>query len=125
MKLRLIRIGLVLVGNALGLLITSLILDDDMSISGSAFLIAVVIFTVLMLVLDPLVSRLAERHADSLAGGSALVSTALALVLTDWISDGLSIDGIGTWLLATFLVWIVTAIVGVVLGRLVLARFAD
>jgi putative membrane protein len=124
-KLRLIRIGLVLAGNAIGLWITSLILDDDMSISGAAFVIAVVIFTVLMLVLDPVVSRLAEKYADFLVGGSALVSTALALLLTDWISDGLSIDGIGTWFLATFLVWIITAIVGVVLGRFVLKRFAD
>lgn len=124
MKLRLIRIGLVLVGNALGLLITALILDG-MSVSGVAFVVAVVVFTVLTLALDPLVSRLAEKYADYLAGGSALVSTALALAFTDWISDGMSIDGIGTWILATVLVWIVTAIVGVVLGRFVLRRFAD
>jgi len=125
MRLRLIRVGLVLIGNALGLLITSWILDEDMDVSGAAFVIAVVIFTILMLVLDPLVSSLADKYADYLAGGSALVSTALALALTDWLSDGLSIDGVGTWILATLLVWIVTAIVGVVLGRIVLSRFAD
>ena len=125
MRLRLIRVGLVLAGNALGLLITSWILDEDMDVSGAAFVIAVVIFTILMLVLDPLVSSLADKYADYLAGGSALVSTALALALTDWLSDGLSIDGVGTWILATLLVWIVTAIVGVVLGRIVLSRFAD
>jgi uncharacterized membrane protein YvlD (DUF360 family) len=125
MKLRLIRIGLVLAGNALGLWITSLILDDDMSVSGAAFVLAVVIFTLVVLILEPLVSSLAEKYADYLAGGTALVSTALALLLTDWISDGLSIDGFGTWLIATLLVWIVTAIVGVLLGRFVLRRFAE
>ena len=125
MKLRLIRIGLVLAGNALGLWITSLILDDDMNVSGVAFLLAVVIFTLLVLLLDPLVASLAEKYADVLTGGSALISSGLALLITDWISDGLSIDGIGVWLLATVLVWLVTAVVGVVLGRLVLKRFAD
>jgi len=124
MKLRLIRVGLALAGNALGLLITALILDK-MSVSGAAFVIAVVVFTLLMLVLDPLVSRLAEKYADYLSGGSALVSTALALIITHWISDGLSISGAGTWILATVLVWLVTAIVGVLLARLVLKRFAD
>jgi uncharacterized membrane protein YvlD (DUF360 family) len=118
MKLRLIRIGLVLAGNALGLWITSLLLDDDMSISGTAFIIAVVIFTVLTLVLEPIVSRLTEKYVDILSGGTALITTALALILTAWISDGLSIDGIGTWLLATVIVWLVTAILGVVLVRL-------
>ncbi len=123
MKLRLIRIGLVLGGNALGLWITAILLDD-LSISGAAFLIAVVIFTILTIVLDPIVSRLAEKYADVLAGGTALISTALALLVTSWISDGLSIDGAGTWLLATILIWLVTAIVGVVLARLFL-RTAD
>ncbi len=118
MKLRLIRIGLVLAGNAIGLWITSLLLDDDMSISGAAFLLAVVIFTVLTLVLEPVVSRLTEKYVDVLSGGTALITTALALILTAWISDGLSIDGIGTWLLATLIVWLVTAILGVVLVRL-------
>jgi putative membrane protein len=119
MQLRLIRIGLVLAGNALGLLITALLLDK-MSMSGLAFVIAVIIFTLLTLVLEPIVSSLAEKYADVLSGGSALIATALALLLTDWISDGLSIDGVGTWFLATVLVWLVTAIVGIVLARIFL-----
>jgi putative membrane protein len=119
MQLRLIRIGLVLAGNALGLLITALLLDK-MSMSGLAFVIAVIIFTLLTLVLEPVVSSLAEKYADVLSGGSALIATALALLLTDWISDGLSIDGVGTWFLATVLVWLVTAIVGIVLARIFL-----
>ena len=118
MKLRLIRIGLTLLGNALGLWIASLLLDDDMSVSSAAFVLAVVIFTVLILVLEPLVSRLAEKYVDVLSGGSALIATGLALALTDWISDGLSISGIGTWLLATIIVWLAAALLGVVLTRL-------
>jgi len=125
MKLRLIRIGLILLGNALGLWIASLLLDDDMSVSGTAFVIAVVIFTVLLIVLEPLISRLTEKYVDVLSGGTALIATGLALALTDWISDGLSIDGFGTWLLATIIVWLAAAILGVVLVKLFVKESAS
>jgi len=124
MKLRLIRIGLTLLGNALGLWIAALLLDDDMSVSGAAFVLAVVIFTVLILVLEPLVSRLTEKYADVLSGGSALIATGLALALTDWISDGLSIAGIGTWLVATLIVWLAAALLGIVLTRVFIKESA-
>ncbi|MDG2038984.1 MAG: phage holin family protein [Ilumatobacter sp.] len=112
-----IRLGLLLVGNAIGLWIASLILNEDMRLSGLAFVVAVVIFTVLVAVLEPLVSRAAERWADFLGGASALIATGVALILTSWISDGLSINGIGTWLLATFVVWAAAAVIGIVLVR--------
>ena len=115
----LIRIGLSLAGNAIGLLVAAIILDD-MSLSGAAFLIAVVIFTVLTAVLQPLVSKVAEKNAPALQSGSALITTFLALVLTALISDGLDIDGAVTWILATVLVWLLTVIAGVVLAKLVL-----
>ncbi len=116
MKLRLIRLGLLLAGNAVGLWITSLILDG-MDLSGVAFVIAVAIFTVMVAVLEPLVSKAAEKWADFLGGASALIATGLALILTSAFSDGLSIDGIGTWVLATLIVWAAAAIVGIVLVR--------
>ncbi len=117
MKFRMIRLGLLLAGNAIGLWIASLILDDDMQLSGLAFVLAVAIFTVFVAVLEPLVSNVADRWADFLGGASALIATGLALILTSWLSDGLSIDGIGTWVLATLIVWAAAAIVGVVLVR--------
>ena len=60
----LIRIGIALLGNALGLWVASLVLDD-MSISGTAFLIAVAIFTVLTAVLPPLITKVASEKALS------------------------------------------------------------
>ena len=117
MKFRMIRLGLLLAGNAIGLWIASLILDDDMQLSGLAFVLAVAIFTVFVAVLEPLVSNVADRWADFLGGASALIATGLALILTSWLSDGLSIDGIGTWVLATLIVWAAATIVGIVLVR--------
>ena len=120
MKLRAMRIGLTLAGNALGLFLASLLLSSDMSVSGVAFVIAVAIFSALTLVIEPLVTKVTRDRADFLSGGSALITTGLALIVTALISDGLSIDGIGTWVLATVIVWLVTAILGVVLARLFL-----
>ncbi len=110
----LLRTVLALLGNALGLWIASLLLDD-MSVSGAAFVVAVVIFTVLTAVLQPLITKIAEQNAPALQGGSALATTLLALVITDLVSDGLSISGLTTWLLATIIVWLATVLAAVLL----------
>jgi len=120
----LIRVGLSLAGNAIGLLVASLLLDK-MDVSGAAFLIAVVIFTVLTVVIEPLIVKLTSSKAEALEGGSALITTLLALIITALLSDGLNIDGVGTWILATVIVWIVTLIAGVVLARFVIKSAAE
>lgn len=116
MKIKLARVGLSLVGNAIGLMVAALVLDE-MSIDGVAFVIAVVIFTVLTAVIEPLVNKVAERGAPAFQGGSALLTTLLALIVTAWLSDGLSISGLSTWILATVLVWLLTVIAGVLLAK--------
>ena len=110
----LLRTVLALLGNALGLWIASLVLDD-MSISASAFIIAVVIFTVLTAVLQPLVTKIAVQNAPALQGSSALVTTFIALLITVLVSDGLSIDGALTWVLATVIVGLASMLASVVL----------
>lgn len=83
----LLRIVLALLGNALGLWIASLVLDD-ISISGTAFVLAVVVFTVLAAVLQPLITKIALQNAPALQGSSALVTTLSVLVITDPHRDG-------------------------------------
>jgi uncharacterized membrane protein YvlD (DUF360 family) len=116
MKNKFARVGLSLVGNAIGLLVASLVLDK-MTIDGVAFVIAVVIFTVLTAVIEPIVNKLAERSAPALQGASALLTTLLALIVTALVSDGLAITGLSTWVLATVLVWLLTVIAGVLLAK--------
>lgn len=120
----LIRLVLTLIGNALGLWIASLILDD-MSLTASGFVIAVVIFTVLAAVLQRLIVKLASERAPALETGSALISTFLALVITTLVSDGLEISGFSTWVIATVLVWILTLIAGILLPMFLLKDAAD
>ena len=119
-----LRIVLALLGNALGLWIASLVLDD-MSISGTAFILAVVIFTVLTAVLQPLITKTAMQSAPALQGSSALVTTLLALVITDLVSDGLSISGAITWLLATIIVWLATMLASVLLPMFLFKQLRD
>ncbi len=105
----LLRIVISLLGNALGLWVASLILTD-MSLSASGFVIAVVVFTVLTAVLQPLITKMAMQNAPALQGSSALVTTFLSLVITALVTDGLSINGVSTWIFATVIVWFFTMI---------------
>jgi putative membrane protein len=120
----LLRIVLALLGSALGLWIASLILDD-MSISGTAFVLAVVIFTVATAVLQPLITKTAMQNAPALQGSSALVTTLVALVITDLVSDGLSISGAVTWVLATIIVWLATMLAAVLLPMFLFKELLD
>lgn len=120
----LIRLALILAGNALGLWVASLLVDD-MSLSASGFIIAVVVFTVLAALLQPLIVKLASKKAPALESGSALVSTFLALLITTLVSDGLNISGVSTWILATVIVWVVTLIAGIAMPLLLLKDDAD
>ena len=109
-----------LVSNALGLIVASWLLDD-VTISGSAFLVAVVIFTVVYAIAQPFFTQMAI-NTPALRGGVALVATLVGLIVTTLVSDGLSIDGGVTWIAATVIVWLVTAIATLVLPVLVLKK---
>jgi putative membrane protein len=109
-----------LLSNALGLLVAAYVLDD-VTVSGSAFVIAVVIFTAVYAIAQPLLTQMALSKAPALRGGVALVATLVGLVVTSLVTDGLSIDGGLAWLEATVIVWLV-AMLGVLLLPLILIR---
>ena len=105
----LISLVIQLAANALGLLVAAAVLDG-MEVSGTAFLIAVVVFTVVYALAQPFLTQLAVSKMPALRGGVALVATLVGLIITAWISDGLQIDGLTTWVLAALIVWIVSLI---------------
>jgi uncharacterized membrane protein YvlD (DUF360 family) len=98
-----------LAANALGLLVADQVLED-VNVSGAAFLVAVVIFTVVYAIAQPFLTQLALSKATALRGATALVATLIGLIVTSLVSDGLSISGGPTWLEATIIVWIVSLI---------------
>jgi uncharacterized membrane protein YvlD (DUF360 family) len=105
----LINIAISLVTAALGLLVNSWVLADfHLDVSG--FLIAVVVFTVAQAILAPFIFNVARQYASALLGGIGLVSTFVALLIASLFPDGIRIEGVVTWILATLIMWIITAL---------------
>lgn len=117
----LLRIAVFLGSSAIGLLVASLIVPG-VTLRPLGFLTAVVIFTVAQAILSPFFLKMASRYASAFLGGIGLVSTLAALVLASLFSSGISILGIGSWIAATVIVWLVTAIATLVLPVLVLKK---
>ena len=111
------RMALSLLANALALLVASVLLTG-FTINGLAFVVAVCIFTASTTILEPLITRIATQNAPYLLGGIALVTTFVGLLVTTLMTDGLSIVGIGTWVMATLITWVATVVGSLILPRL-------
>jgi uncharacterized membrane protein YvlD (DUF360 family) len=120
----LIRMVLAIVGNAVGLLVAAWVLDD-MTLDASGFIIALLIFSAVMVLAQPLLRQIAIKSVEALQGGTALVTTFVALLVTDLISDGLSIEGFWTWIAATVIVWLATLLAGLILGLIFLREVRE
>ena len=105
---------LYLAANALGLWIADLVLDD-MTLTGSAFITAVLIFTLVEVLVSPLLTQMALTGSGALRGSVALVATFVGLLVTTLVNDGLTIDGTTTWILATIIVWLAALLAGLIL----------
>ena len=75
--------GIQLLANALGLIVAASILDE-MTITGAAFVIAVLIFTVVYMLAQPFLTQIAVSTASALRGGVALLATFIGLLITRW-----------------------------------------
>lgn len=103
-----------LLANAVGLLVATAILDG-FSLSASAFIGAVILFTVVEVVLEPLMTKISLQYAPVLRGGVALVTTLVGLIVVTIVSDGLTIDGLSAWVVGTLIVWLGGVLAAVIL----------
>ena len=80
---------------------------DQFNITLGWFLVAVVLFTALTVVLRGIVVSTVNRFARGFTIFGGLVLTLLGLALTDLLvpQDGFAIDGWGTWVGVTLIVW--------------------
>jgi putative membrane protein len=113
-----------LLANAAGLLIAAAVLPG-FSINGVVFVTAVLIFTVTEVIAGPLIIKIALKNLPALVGGIALVTTLVGLVATDIFSDGLTISGLSTWVLATLIVWLGALIAGLALPLVIFKKTLD
>jgi putative membrane protein len=116
------NVVLALLGNALGLIVADWLLDG-VSLDAGGFVLALAIFTVAVVLFQPLVIKMSLKYSRALAGGSALIATLAALIVTVIVSDGLKIDGIGNWIATTVIVWVVS-LLGALLLPMVLFKKA-
>ncbi|BBY86892.1 phage holin family protein [Mycolicibacterium tokaiense] len=115
----LLRLGVFLGSAALGLLVAAWLVRG-VSLSVLGFITAVVIFAVAQAVLAPLLTTLANRYASALLGGIGLITTFAALLVATLFSNGLAIRGVGSWIAATVVVWLITALATVLLPKVIL-----
>ncbi|QRY50569.1 phage holin family protein [Mycolicibacterium septicum] len=117
----LLRIAIFLGSSAIGLLVAAWLVPG-VSVSAWGFITAVVIFAVAQAILSPFFLKMASRYASAFLGGIGLVSTLIALILASVLTHGLTIRGIGSWIAATVVVWLVTAVATVVLPALFIKK---
>lgn len=114
MSRKLMSVLALLAGNAIGLLLATLLLSG-FAIRPLSFLVVVVVFTLVQVVAEPLIARIGEKNVPALKGGIALVVTFVGLLVTELVTSGLTIGGISNLLAATLLVWLGALIAGIVL----------
>jgi hypothetical protein len=117
----LISLGFHLLANAVGLLVAALLLDD-FSIEVTPFIFVVAAFTLVEVVLGPLITKTALKSAPALLGGIALVTTFVGLFITNLLFDSLTITGLSTWLLAVLIVWVASLLAAIVLPALLVKK---
>jgi putative membrane protein len=105
----LLRAALAAAANAITLLIAAAVLDR-FEINALPFIVALAIFTLAVILIKPFVESVAGKYARGATWLAGLVTTYIALLLADILSDGIQIEGVGTWILATLIVWAGTVV---------------
>lgn len=120
----LIRAAIFLASAAVGLYVATLMVPE-MSIGWRSFIVVVVAFAVLQSVLAPFITKVAVKNASALVGAAGLLSTVVALLITSVLLDGLTIrGGVGPWIYASVVVWIVTMVAALLLPLVAVKRGA-
>jgi uncharacterized membrane protein YvlD (DUF360 family) len=76
-------------------------------------------------VLTPFLAVQLRRLGNGAIGATALIATLVSLLVTDLISDGFSISGVGTWIAAAVIVWLAALVATFVLPFLGLKKFLE
>ena len=105
---------LMVIGNALGLLVAAAIVSD-FHVSVTGFTLSLVFFTVAQIILAPFILQLAIQYVPAFRGGIALVTTFVVLLLTTWLTSGLRIESATAWVVAPFVIWLISVVAGVLL----------
>lgn len=112
-----------LVVSAVALAVAALVLDG-FDVSTVTFPVLVIEFAAILLIARLALETVIDRHAHILSSFVGLIGAFVALVVTDLVSDGLSISGVSTWILATLIVWAGMLLAGLLFGAAIFRRIA-
>ena len=98
-------VAIAAVANSISLGIAAVLLEN-LTVNSLGYVIAVILFTAFSVALKKVIGGTVNTFVRGYTVAGGLVLTYLALLLTDLIvSDGFSIEGVGTWIVATAIVW--------------------
>jgi hypothetical protein len=119
-----IRLVTSLAGIVIGLVLSDLLLSDFSATASSLVWATLLFWAVHFIVLLIAVRAFVREGSPSiaLAGLLALASTIISLLIVNLVVSGMSIKGVGTYVFATLIVWLTTAIADVVGSRMIRAR---
>lgn len=116
-----LRTAVAVVANAVALLVAALVLSR-FEINVLPFITVAVIFTLAIILIEPIADELAGRYAPGVRWLASLVTVFAGLVIANVVAgDAVSITGVWTWVWATLIVWVGTLVYALVGDRAVAA----
>jgi putative membrane protein len=107
---RLKELALSWTANAIILVVVAAVLGDVQVDTAWDLIVAAALFGVLNTIVKPIIKLLTLPFAILTLGLAWFFVAAFMLLITDWLVDGFEIEGFGTLILATILVWIVNLV---------------
>ena len=120
----LIRTGIFFLSALIGIIVANLVLTD-MKVDVESYIVVAIIFAFIQAILSPLIFKGVSRNASAFTGGVGIIGTLVALIITDVVSDGMSINGITTWIVAALIVWLAGALAAFILPSLLLKKVVN
>jgi len=117
-----IRIVAALAGILVGIVLAVALLSG-VDADATAIVEATIVFWIVHIIVSFFALRVFVRDPSvSLALLLALASTIVSLIVVNIIVSGVSVDGVGNYLVAGIIIWICTAIADVIGGRMIRER---
>jgi len=114
----LIRVAVYFVSAFIGLVAADLLLSG-LSIEVSSYFTVAIIFALIQAIISPLVFKMTAKNANAFIGGVGLLSVFVSLLITNILLSGITVSGFSTWILASLIIWLVTAIAAFILPFIV------
>lgn len=105
-----------LIANAVGLMLANMLLSG-FSISILGIVIVTVVFSIVSMILMPIIRKISEKQAPQLLGGLSLIVIFVGLWITSLLVNGLTIDGLVAHAGATVLVWLGSMIASILVPK--------